>query len=154
MGERGAALVTAATTTSAMSSQSTSTGGSLEAVPLVKGISANQSSPALGIVVKPLVFRGVAVQKGAVVATDKRHRFGLLSRHSTTPGHPGRELLEILRRELLDDALDLFYFAHCANLVRRAAGGQEAKRRKADAQGTASPHGDLPGRVGSVTLRQ
>ena len=54
-----------------------------------EGISASQSSPALGIVVKPLVFRGVAVQKGAVVAKDQRRRFGLLSRHSATPGHPG-----------------------------------------------------------------
>ena len=89
VGDRGAALVTAATTTSAMSSQSTSTGRSLEAMPLVKGISASQSSPALGIVVKPLVLRGVAVQKGAVVAKDKRRRFGLLSRPSATPGHPG-----------------------------------------------------------------
>ena len=87
--ERGAALVTAATTTSAMSSQSTSTGRSLEATPLVKGISASQSSPALGIVVKPLVFRGVAIQKAAVVAKDKRRRFGWLSRHSAAPGHPG-----------------------------------------------------------------
>src|ERR1035437_2912130 len=87
--ERDAALVTAATTTSAMSSQSTSTGRSLEAVPLVKGITANQSSPAFGIVVKPLVFRGVAVQKGAVVAKDKWRRFGWLSRRSATLGHRG-----------------------------------------------------------------
>jgi hypothetical protein len=71
----------------------------------------------LGIVVKPLVFQGVAVQKGAVVAKDTRRRIGLLSRHSATPGHLGWEFLELLRRELLDDALEFFDVAHWANLV-------------------------------------
>ena len=58
---RGWADVTAATTTSAASVQSTNTGRNFEAVPLVNGMSAIQTSPGSGIVVKPLVLRSVAV---------------------------------------------------------------------------------------------
>ena len=58
---RGRAEVMAATTTSAASVHSTKTGRSFEAVPFVKGISASQTSPGCGIVVKTLVLRGVAV---------------------------------------------------------------------------------------------
>src|SRR2546422_4326320 len=66
-GKRGCAELTAATTTSAASVQSTKTGRSFEATPLVKGMSASQISPGCGIVVKTLVLRGVAVQEGAVI---------------------------------------------------------------------------------------
>ena len=66
--QRGAAEVTAATTTSEASIQSTRTGRSFEAVPLVKGISATQISPGCGIVVKPLILEGIAVQESAVIA--------------------------------------------------------------------------------------
>jgi hypothetical protein len=58
---------TATTTTSAASVQSTKTGRSLEGVPFVKGISASQTSPGCGLVVKSLVLRGVAVQESTVV---------------------------------------------------------------------------------------
>jgi len=61
VGVRGWAEVMAATTTSAASVHSTKTGRSFEAVPFVKGISAIQTSPGCGIVVKTLVLRGVAV---------------------------------------------------------------------------------------------
>lgn len=46
---------------------SAKTGRSFEATPLVKGMSASQISPAFAIVVKTLVFRGVTVQKRAVI---------------------------------------------------------------------------------------
>jgi len=59
--ERGCAEVTAATTTSAESVQRTNTGRNFEAAPLVKGMSAIQTSPGCGIVVKSLVLRSVAV---------------------------------------------------------------------------------------------
>ena len=70
VGERGGAEVMAATTTSAASVQSTKTGRSLEAAPLVKGMSAIQTSPGSGIVVKTFVLGGVAVKEGAVVTND------------------------------------------------------------------------------------
>ena len=61
--ERGGADVTTATTTSAPSSQSKRTGRSLEATPLVNGMSASQNSPAAGIVVNSLVFGREAAQE-------------------------------------------------------------------------------------------
>ena len=65
--ERGCAEVMAATTASPASVQRTKTGRSFEAAPLVKGMSAIQTSPGFGIVVKTLVLRGVAVEEGTVV---------------------------------------------------------------------------------------
>jgi len=59
--ERGSADVTAATTASVASVQSTKTGRSFEAAPFVKGISASQTSPGCGTVVEALVVRGIAV---------------------------------------------------------------------------------------------
>src|ERR1039458_8860151 len=66
--ERGFAEVTAATTASPASSQSTSTGRIFEALPSVNGISASQISPGDGVIVKPFVRGREAVQKCAVVA--------------------------------------------------------------------------------------
>jgi hypothetical protein len=63
--ERGEAVVTAATTTSAASSQRTSTGRFFEAVWLVNGMSATHNSPG-EIIVQPLVLRSVAVQEGVM----------------------------------------------------------------------------------------
>src|SRR5208282_5636601 len=69
--ERDCTDVTAATTTSAASVQRTNTGRSFEATPLVKGMSAIQTSPGSGIVVKTLVLWSVAVEEGAVVTDDR-----------------------------------------------------------------------------------
>ncbi len=113
--ERGCAEVTAATTTSAASVQSTKTGRSFDAAPLVKGISASQSSPGWGIVVKALVLRGEAVEEGAVVADNDpaliggwRRDFKLL----TASVNPDSQLDEVFYRQLLDSMLDFLNLAH------------------------------------------
>jgi hypothetical protein len=105
----------AATTTSAASVQSTKTGRSFEAVPLVKGISAIQTSPGCGIVVKTLVLRGVAVEEGAVVTSGppallsgRWKDFKLLAALVNPPS----QLKKVVQRQLLDGALDFLDLAH------------------------------------------
>jgi hypothetical protein len=74
-------------------------------------MSASQISPACGIVVESLVFRGVTVQEALVVAQNWRLPCGswVVGRTGTRPLlKPGKKLLKIFRRELLDGALDLF----------------------------------------------
>jgi hypothetical protein len=73
--------------------------GWFDATPLVKGISASQISPALGIVVESLVLGHVTVQEGSVIAQGQRRARALLSGRRMATGHPSRQFLEILRRE-------------------------------------------------------
>lgn len=97
--------MTAATTASPASSQSTSTGRIFEALPSVNGISASQMSPGDGVIVKPFVRRRVAVQKSTVVADGA----GALL-------HPRSQFREIFRWKLFNHLLDFFHFAHGVNL--------------------------------------
>jgi hypothetical protein len=120
-------FVTAATTTSAASSQSTRTGRSLEAPPLVNGMSASQISPAFGIAVKPFVFWRVAIQEGAVVSETERCGGSFGHEPSPVLRHPTRQFLKILRRELLDGPLNFFDCAHGRNLAQREGTRQVAK---------------------------
>jgi hypothetical protein len=113
--ERGCAEVTAATTASAASVQSTKTGRSFEPAPLVKGISASQNSPGCGIVVKTLVLRGVAVEEGAVVSDDlPAFVSGRLKNIKLPPAlvNPDSQPGEIFQRQLFDGLLDFLNFAH------------------------------------------
>jgi hypothetical protein len=127
---RGWTDVTAATTTSFASTQRIKTGRTLDAKPLVKGISASQISPARGIVVKSLVLGRVAVQKSFVVAQGRR-RFGKLLPAAIKPR---RELNKIAQRKLLHCSLNLFDLAHVGNISSRAVSTQasEMEFRKMD----------------------
>src|SRR5271157_500134 len=113
--ERDRAEVTAATTTAAASVHSTSTGRSFEAVPLVKGMSAIQTSPGCGIIVEPLILRGIAVQEGAVVTCGhaavggrRRNKFKLLA----ALVNPGSQSNEVLDGEFFHRLLNFLDVAH------------------------------------------
>ena len=113
--ERGCAEVTAATTTSAASVQSTKTGRSFEAEPLVKGISASQNSPDRGIVVKSLVLRGVAVEEGTVITYSGLAIVGGWPKDFKLLAaaiNPDSQFNEIFQGQLLDGMLDFINLAH------------------------------------------
>jgi len=95
--------VTAATTQSAASNQSISTGRIFDARPFVNGIFASQISPGNGIVVETFVLWSVAIQERCVIA-----RPWILSLLI----HPRDKFGKVFRRQLLDSAFDLFDFAH------------------------------------------
>ncbi len=107
LAERGAAEVTADTTASPKSNQSTSTGRILDALPSVNGISASQISPGNGIVVKPFVARSVAVQKSGMVA-------GILLFPLAV--NPRGQFRKIFGRKLLNGAFDFLNSAHAEKL--------------------------------------
>ena len=127
MGERGAAEFAAATTTSAASIQSTNTGCSLDAAPLVKGMSVSQISPDCGIVVQALVVRGVTVKESTVVTENQwcvpglaefevcfdRVNLAFLNKLAGLVWlpplvYPSGQFLEFFGRKLFDQPLDFF----------------------------------------------
>src|ERR1019366_5318759 len=115
LADRGAAEVTAATTESAASSQSTSTGRIFAALPSVNGMSASQISPGDGVIVKPFVRWRVAVQKSAVVAD-------IVS--LPLPVNPFDQFRKIFGRKLLDSAFDFLNCAHVGKLQPQSFAGK------------------------------
>ena len=90
-------------------------GRSFEAVPLVKGMSAIQTSPGCGITVEPLILRGIAVQEGAVVTCGhaavggrRRNNFKLLA----ALVNPGSQSNEVLDGEFFHRLLNFLDVAH------------------------------------------
>ena len=125
--ERGGAEVMAATTTSAASVQSTKMGRSFEVTPLVKGISASQTSPGSGIVVKTLVLRSVAIQEGTVV-TDRRRSFAGRCRSDfkllAALVNPCCQFDEVRQGQLFNSLLNFLNLAHRIEQYPKARGFQ------------------------------
>jgi hypothetical protein len=115
VGERGGAEVTAATTTSAESSQRRRTGRILDALPSVKGISASQIAPGDGVIVKPFVCGSVAVQKCAVAAR------GL---NLTLAVNPVGQFRKIFRPKFFNCVFNFLNFAHVEKLQPTVARGK------------------------------
>jgi hypothetical protein len=114
VGEHGCEDGTAATNTSAESIHKTKTGRILEATPFVKGISASQSSPGCGIVVKTFVLWGVAVEEGPVVASSRDVVAGRRRDFQSLAGlvNPKSQFDKVRYRKFFNCPFDFLNLAH------------------------------------------
>ena len=135
--ERVAAEVTAATTASPASSQSTRTGRIFEALPSVNGMSASQISPGDGVIVKPFVARSIAVQKSRVVAGMLNFSFAV---------NPRGQFQKNFGRQLLDRIFNFLNLAHVRKLQLQGFSGKRElsfQNRRVAVEGEGAGAGDF-----------